>query len=304
MPVVLGGGGGGGGATQSVPGLALTPAFDSSSTRFLNCKTNTENNQRLPGFSNNGDFIELQLTGTNQPIAYYNSSGTLQWSVSGPNFGGSANLLAGICKSGSYIYVAYCQASNGVIYCGRVNSSGTVSNAQSTDTSSNGSFTHMGSCWLGIPQGKSNLYFIHPFNWGFGGPHSINISTGATITTKTDFGSYGGFVTSGMVCTLHANIFNGTSGYYNQLTVRSTGAGANWQQYNSDFTADKFGLGIAKTAGWIGKWLYWDGYGIPSAFNGSQLGYIGSVAYNWSDLDAGYVAILNSIGVNWPNSDW
>lgn len=290
MPIL----GSSGGASEDIfPALSATPAFDGTETRFSNWRTITSGG-RFWGFNADGDYVDV----LGASIEYYNSSGTLQWTVNSTDFNGTANVIVTACKHGAYIYAVAAVSTTTAAWIAKIDSSGTVSNITSlTYTNVTATYKRPEYNWLGVPSGLSDLYLV-----GLQAPAtSFNLSTLSTVTTVTGGGtgnySYPGFLTSKLQTIGGFSQFNSTYGVYSQSYILSPTVNTGLRTGGRDLVASKFlsnftGVGITPH----NKFFYWDGHVIPGASD-TYLTVAQNKAYTIADFDDFAIEFAKAAGV-------
>ena len=294
MPVL---GGGGGVQTDTLTAITATPAFDGTSARF----SNYQSGLFFWGFAADGDYILASAASatTSNAISYYNSAGSLQWTVNATDFNASATGFCAICKEGSYIYAVATQSGSTSAWIAKIDSSGSVSDITSiTMTGTTFSYKDFTSHWLGVPDGESDIYLVG----GQMPSTSFNPSTLTTVTTCASQYLSNTFLASNLPSFYVIDVRNGTYGMYSIVGSR----GPEITGYNSNFPASKINsekLGFSIYNGisvnqYI-KVFYWDGYAIPGST--TILG-TASKAYAMADYDAFAKNFLLEAGVYRDNT--
>lgn len=270
MPVL----GSSGVQTDAITAITATPAFDGTAARFANYQSGLF----FWGYAADGDYVLAAST----TITYYNSAGTLQWTVNATDFNASATGFGAICKEGSYIYAVATQISATAAWIAKIDSSGTVSDITSiTMLGTSSTYKDYAYNWIGVPHGESDIYLVG----GNFTSTSFNPSTLATVTTCATSYVGASFLTSKLQGIYLVDARNSTYGMYSVMALygpsltRSTNYPA--QRIASEKFGSPFYNGISATN--IIKFFYWDGYiiGGSSTILGTN-----SKAYTAADFDS------------------
>jgi hypothetical protein len=289
MPIDLGGGGGGV-QTDTLTAITATPAFDGTSARFSNFSF-TNNHLWFWGYNADGDYVVVDTTS----IEYYNNAGSLQWTVNTTDFDALADGFCAVCKEGSYIYAVAVDSGTTSAWIGKIDSAGSVSSVTSITATGN-TLANFEECWLGVPEGESDIYLV-------GSPlpsTSFNASTLASSTTCATVYRYNAFLTSKLQgFEIQERVSAGNYNTYCYFRIEGPNIQSNLTYFPSMFlTSNKFGLGWLPsviTTQFV-KFFYWDGYIIGG---GADSGFIGTSnkAYTVADFDAYANSFLTQIGV-------
>lgn len=285
MPVL---GGGGGAQTDTLTAITATPAFDGTAARFANY----QNGLFFWGYAADGDYV----LAANTTITYYNSAGTLQWTVNATDFNGSATGFGAICKEGSYIYAVATQFSSTAAWIAKIDSSGTVSNITSI-TMSGTSYKDYTYSWIGVPHGESDIYLV-----GAQFPStSFDPSTLATVTTCATSYFSASFLTSKLQGIYLVDVRNSTYGMYSIMSLYGPSLTRSTNYPPQKIASEKFGSsfynGISSTN--VIKFFYWDGYIIGGS---SLIVGTNSKAYTAADFDSFANNFLLEAGVYKDNT--